>query len=364
MNKKKAVIITIYDPNPNMGNRLQNYAVQTVLQNMELETVSIAFRKCILNKKTKIKLAIHKMTNYRFTSNTEFWKLMPGQIKAFNQFNDKYIKTLHIKDINDIPQADFYVLGSDQIWNPQWWNTENPYMEKNIYFATFAKAENIVCFSPSFGKSDIPDEWISWFRRNLHKIDKLTVREEEGRQIIKRLTRKEALVTIDPTLMIEAPEWDKIADMPQNIDINKNYILTYFLGGRSKKIDEDIKNYAEQLNAEVYYLFDRQYTELFFVNPSEFLTLIKNARLILTDSFHACVFSFIYQKPFLVYEREDAKGMMSRINTLLQKFHLERKYINSGLKNDLLECEYEDGYKILEIEREKLQKYLQEAFIK
>lgn len=353
--KRKVVIITIYDPNPNFGNRLQNYAVQTVIENFGFEAISVAFRN--LTMEYEIKRRIYRLIGYRLTEYKAFWKMKPQQIEKFKRFNRSYIKTCKISKIKDIPDADFYVLGSDQLWNPQWWNQKHPELEQNIYLATFAQSEKIVCFSPSFGCNRISDEWIQWFSEKLNRISSFSVREEEGRRIINELTGKDALVTIDPTLMLTRNEWDEIARKPFNMKKEK-YILTYFLGGKSNSMDDEIDQYAKTVGAKVYSLFDLDSPEWYCVSPEEFIYMIARAELILTDSFHACVFSFIYEKPFLVYDRIGASDMMSRINTFLEKFDLKRKYYNSRLKNDLLECDYSRGYARLKVEQEKLKDFL------
>lgn len=362
--KKRIIVITIYDPYPNMGNRLQNYAVQTVLEEKGFEVKSIAFRKPSMNLKLWVKWGIHAITRYKLTHNKEFWKFKPKQYLAFELFNNKYINTCRIHSINDIPMADYFVLGSDQLWNPLWWSDENIEVAKNIYLATFAKPEQIICFSPSFGCTYIPDEWKEWFSKYLKRIPRFTVREDTGKQIIYEMTGKNALVSIDPTLMLSRDEWNKIAKKPKNISIKQKYILTYFLGGRSDKINSEIEKYAKEIDATVHYLFDEQSLEMRAIGPSEFIYLISHATLVLTDSFHACVFSFLYGRPFLVYDREDAPGMMSRMNTLFEKFDLKRKYVNSGLENKILECDYRNGYMILEKERNILNNFLNEELFK
>ena len=233
---------------------------------------------------------------------------------------------------------------------------------KNIYFATFANPEQIVCFSPSFGRDFIPEEWRDWFEKQLSRIVNYSIREEAGKKIIKELTGKNAEVTVDPTLMLSQEEWNKIATKPEKLNNNTKYILTYFLGGRSERIDNDIKKYAKQINATVIYLFDQSYPDMFWASPSDFIYLVAHAELILTDSFHACVFSFIYDKPFLVYNRIGATGMMSRMNTLFEKFDLKRKYVDGGLKNDILECDYSKGKEMLKKEQQFLINFLKLSF--
>lgn len=361
MKKRRVVIITIYDPSPNMGNRLQNFAVQNILEGFGLEVQTIAFRKSILNWKVRIKKIINKLTNYRFAKSKFFWKFFLKQVKKFEKFNNEYIKINRIKRIEDIKKVDYYVIGSDQLWNPQWWNKENPDMEKNIYLGTFADPEKLICFSPSFGRDFIPDEWRDWFQTNLSRFPRFSVREESGKKLIKELTGKDAVVTIDPTLMLEKDEWNEIAVRPQNVGTDEKYILTYFLGGRSERVNSDIERYASQIGAKVIYLFDKEYPEYFLMGPSEFLYLIAHAELILTDSFHACVFSFIYERPFLVYNRQGTDNMMSRMQTLFTKFDLERKYVDSGLENDIFECDYTAGKERLLVEQEKVIEFLKKS---
>ena len=361
MNKRSVVIITIYDPSPNMGNRLQNYAVQNILESFGFEVYTIAFRKPILSWKMKTKKVINQLTNYRFVKSNFFWTVVLKQVTEFEKFNNKYIKTSRIKYIKDIKNTDYYVFGSDQLWNPQWWNKENPDMEKNIYLGTFADPEKLICFSPSFGRDFIPDEWRDWFQTNLSRFPRFSVREESGKKLIKELTGKDAVVTIDPTLMLEKEEWNEFAVRPQNVGTDEKYILTYFLGGRSERVNNDIERYASQIGAKVIYLFDKEYPEYFLMGPSEFLYLIAHAELILTDSFHACVFSFIYERPFLVYNRQGANDMMSRMQTLFTKFDLERKYVDSGLENDTFECDYRVGKMLLVEEQRKVISFLKES---
>ena len=107
---------------------------------------------------------------------------------------------------------------------------------------------------------------------------------------------------------------------------------------------------------------DRDQPELYVSGPEEFIFLLSKAKLVLTDSFHACVFSFLFRKPFLVYKREDTQNnMMSRIDTLLKKFKLQRKFVDSGLHNELFECDYDLGYEILAKERVKVIEFLKKS---
>ncbi len=352
-------IITIYDPYPNYGNRLQNFAVQEVLKNMGFDVVTISFEKKIILGSQKLKYYIQYLSGNRLPGNKEYWKLKAPKIMAFEKFNKKYINTIQIKSVDEIRHADYYVIGSDQVWNPEWYG--NCPLKKDMFLLTFAKPEQKVCFSPSFGVETLPVEWIPWFKKCLETFPYISVREMAGAQIIKELTGNTAEVLIDPTLMLDAEKWKSMSYCPKDVDCQKNYILVYFLGGLSEKAKEDIDKYALELGAEVYNLLEVSQPALYKTDPFEFVYLISKAKLIITDSFHACVFSFIFHKPFLVYDRKGTNSMMSRMDTFLYKFDLRRKYVFSGLSNELTECNYKAGYDKLKIERDKVMSFLKQS---
>lgn len=351
-------IITIYDIN--IGNRLQNYAVQNVLQGLGYLVATVRYPvEYRVTLKIQLKKIVHHLSGYRFSHGNVYWKtlnLRKARIKSFETFNNKHICEQKIRNLSQIKEADYYVLGSDQVWNPGWYSYNT--LKKDLFLLSFTKPEKKICFAPSFGIEQLPEKWKPWFRKYLADIPKLSVRENSGAKIIKELTGKDACVMIDPTLMLDRDQWNEISVKPTKINTNQPYILTYFLGGRSDETERSIKQYAEQMHALVYHLVDPEQPDMYVTGPSEFLYLVAHAKLVLTDSFHACVFSFLYGKPFLVYNRQDDSGMMSRIETMLKKFQLERKYAASGLENDLLECDYQSGYEILKGERKKALHFL------
>lgn len=355
----KAGIITLYGLG-NYGNRLQNYAVQQVLRKLGFDVITVFFEKSTVRFENRIRYYVHKATGYKYAKVREYWKswkYLPARVRAFHKFDKRYIPTKQIKRLTEVPLADYYVLGSDQVWNANWYQGNK--IMKDMFLLSFAKPEQRVCFSPSFGVDKLPEEWVPWFREQLVKFPLLSVREDAGAGIIKELTGKEAAVTIDPTCMLDKEEWMKIALKPKGMDCGGKYVLTYFLGG-GIEIQEELDAYAELADAAIVNLMDVTRREVYTIDPSGFVYMISKAALILTDSFHACVFSFLFGKPFLVYKRSNCEiNMMSRIETFLGKFDIMRKYADSGLENNLLECDYSSGYQILESEREKMMRFLE-----
>lgn len=356
----RCVIVTIYDRS-NYGNRLQNYAVQCVMEKMEVKAETVIFEKDILTWKKYLKYYLQKLFCYRLPGDAYYWKYMIPHIRCFEKFNKKYINTLKWDMLSkSIDKIDYFILGSDQVWNPSWY--DNLPIKKEMYLLTFARPDQKVCFSPSFGLEELPNRWKPWFREKLLFFPKLSVREESGAEIIRKLTGKEAEVLIDPTMMLDAEDWMKIARKPKKVDCAIPYILTYYLGGRSERVNTDIERYATENGLAVWHLLDRERPDVYEAGPREFIYLVAHASLILTDSFHACVFSFLFRKPFLVYPREGRESrILSRMDTLLKKFDLQRKYVDGGLKNDVLECDYTVGYQRLETERRKVITFLRES---
>lgn len=357
----KALVISIYDPNPNYGNRLQNYAVCEVIKKFNIDTQSVFFEKEAINYKYFVKFIIQLLTGFNLPGNSNFWHYEFPRRLVFRKFNRKYIPTMKIKHLCQISHsdADFFILGSDQVWNAEWY--ANTFMKKEMYLLTFANPDQKVCFAPSFGVEKLPKEWEWWFKKWLPTFSRVSVREEAGVNIIRNLTGQDAEVLIDPTLMLNQSDWLKIANKPKNVELNESYILTYFLGGYTKQVDKDIRKISQKYRLKVYNLLDFNQPHIYVTGPSEFIYLIANAKLILTDSYHACIFSFLFKKPFLVYQREGNNNMISRIETLLKKFDIQRKYVDSGLPNGLFECDYMRGYQQLDVERKKVIDFLKES---
>lgn len=357
----KASIVTIYNSNPNYGNRFQNYAIVMILKKIGIDSDTLVFENDIISRKQLIKAALQKIFKYKLPGDTFYWMYEIKRCKKFYQFNNKYINICKVGTMEKLKKlkSDFFIVGSDQVWNVNWYDSVG--IKKNIYLLAFTESRKKVCFSPSFGIERLPDEWTCWFRKHLLDIPFISVREESGAKIVKELTGKDAMVLIDPTMMLDAEEWLKIAKQPENIE-SVPFIFTYFLGRKSSRINMDIEKYAQENKLQVYNLLDRDQPELYVSGPEEFIFLLSKAKLVLTDSFHACVFSFLFRKPFLVYKREDTQNnMMSRIDTLLKKFKLQRKFVDSGLHNELFECDYDLGYEILAKERVKVIEFLKKS---
>ena len=166
-------------------------------------------------------------------------------------------------------------------------------------------------------------------------------------------------------MLLTSEEWDKVSKRPEQIYLfnGRKYILNYFLGNLSEQRKTEIERIAKENDCEIINILDEK--DPFFVSgPSEFLYLEKNAFLICTDSFHSSVFAILYNRPFVIFDREQegVEKMNSRIDTLISKFNLKnRKYNGSKITKENLEHDYTEAYKILEEERKKSDAFLKKA---
>lgn len=357
----KALIVTINDRiNYNFGNKLQNYAICKVLKKFGIDSYTLSFERKQRRLKNKI-MSIIGPYAAKSKKRKDYWKYQPKKIDNFNRFEKGrliYHEDFTLKNSSDF---DYYIVGSDQVWNPEFFKYHE--LKKEAYLLTFCENSKKVCFSPSFGISQLPEEWKPWFREHLSKIQYISVREDAGASIVKELTGKDAEVLIDPTLMLTAADWKKCAVKPAKTDVSQKYILLYFLGEMSEKNKSRISEIASSRNLKIMNMFDKEQIGLYTAGPSEFLYMIMNAELVITDSFHACVFSFLFNRPFAVYNRKsEYSDMSSRIDTLLSKFHLTDRRMENIIKNDdIFNADYKEGYEILENERKKVIDFLKKS---
>jgi hypothetical protein len=347
----KIGIITINSQN--MGNRLQNYAVQQVLQKLghQVETLNNSYcGREVTTLKHTLKICVTGRT---------FPGLFEKRREGFKHFNDNYInmnERLWSPDkapsgIED--EFDYFICGSDQIWNPHFdFITGNEFLE-------FARPEQKIAFAASIGVDEIPKLEEERFRKRLHDFKAISVREKSGAHLISKILGREVPVLMDPTLMLSREEWLKFAKEPKELPVRK-YLLTYFLGQKSNDTLDFIQKTAKANNLEIVNLWDIKQKRYFLTNPSEFLFYIANCEMMLTDSFHGVIFSIIMGVSFSVFWRKDkAKNMSTRLETLLGTLKLENHFNTSKtIDESLFMQDYSEAYEIIQLEKKRSNEYL------
>lgn len=341
----KVGIITIVDNN-NYGNRLQNLAVTKVLEDLGYHPETLVLNQRKGSKKYILRAVRMLITPVRMyikrTIKDQPTTMRIKKFKRFNACNGISIRYLPFWSYEIKNQYSYFVVGSDQIWNPTFdlgYGTE---------FLSFADKKQKVCFSPSFGVKNIPENKYQQFKDGLAGFEYISVRENGGAKIVYELTGKDSEVLVDPTLVVGKDTWCEIEKKPIFFEMDKGYIFEYFLGGCTKGTENLINSKSQEENLIRINVLDKT-SDAYCTDPAEFIYLIHHASAIVTDSFHAAVFSIVFGKDFMIWDRIGQEGMGDRIATLLELtkaiqkdslpdggrfFSTNREMVDSILKNE------------------------------
>ncbi len=353
---KTAAIISLYG-NLNFGNKLQNYAVQEVLKSEGIDTTNICNVPCLNNRQNDI-IKVLKFYLIGFIRRMKDGDKIiscidpndPRERKQhFLEFNDRIHNSKHFfsfRRLKEFDGFDYYFVGSDQIWNPQYGGLS----DLDLLIFTSSKK---IAISASFGTESFDEESISKIEQYISKFDAISVRESTAKVTIEKYTRRhDVQVLVDPTMMLSREEWDKVIKKPSKWKEGR-YVTCYFLGTETEEYKNAIKDFAERNNCTIVDL-SKSSSQLYSSGPSEFVYLIKNATAVFTDSFHASAFSIIYNTPFVVFNRNGKYSKMgSRIDTLLTTFELENARFSGRISDEILNRDYSMTNQILKKERDK-----------
>lgn len=353
---KKIGIITEYYESRNYGGVLQAYALCKIIQEMGYECEQIPYMKIssISDTEThsslviRMKKALNPISLFQFIKrNVErriMNRLFEKRTEAFRNFRDNCIphdsKAYADDTIRDtVEKYDTFITGSDQVWNPAFYSPS--------YLLEFVPNEKRkLSYAASLSVDKLSAEQRAYFKKCLQTFDAVSVREQNSIDLLKDICPVTVNWTLDPTLLLSEAQWEAMASKRK---IEGNYIFTYFLG-------EDItqrnltEQFAKKHNLKIvtmpyiwgkYRACDKKFgnIRLFDVAPQDFLSLIKYAEYIFTDSFHAVVFSLIFRKQFWVFQRSDYKGMSTRLYSLTKLFSAETHFCDTEDKQNLFYLE-------------------------
>lgn len=349
----KIGIVTIYGEY-NYGNKFQNYAIKKMVENINNDNIVYTIRPKLTNKQKLISLLIkYGIGKYRKFQNDSFDK---KKIYSFQSFSKKYLNVVTYKNLKKLNnQYDYFLAGSDQIWNTNGFKGRM----LDFYLLKFASDKKRIAIAPSLGTGKIGLEQVKQFKRELPKFKKLSCRELGSVKVIEKYSMGNKCIKLsDPTMGLDKNEWELIRTKA-NGKPREPYIFCYFLGKLDKEINEQINKVKS--NNIIINVMKKDNIEMFSNDPGQFIDLLADAQLILTDSFHGCVFSIIYNKPFVVLHTLDRKNMEDRICSLLKEFNFEDRWIDNVKYDDLYKMNFTYANKKLKDEYEKLNNYLKGA---
>lgn len=385
---RKMVGLAIVTYKDNFGSALQSYATQKAVQKLGFSTEVLQIsgvhkqiqRKKVfyflsrLFKKDELMYVLDKaLSKFKSDSKGNYSTDMETRHKVYEKFYKNHFTFADSKktfsELGEMcGKYSAVLVGSDQLWRPS-----------NIageYFTLEFVPENIkkIAYSTSFGVSVIPALLKKHTKKFLSRIEHISVRENSGKRIVKDLINRDIPVVADPTMLFPIEEWTEI--MPENRVAEGDYILCYFMGSNpshrefAKKLKEETGyRIIALLHGSVYIASDEDFPDEkpYDIGPGEFIDLIKNAKYMVTDSFHGSVFSILNKTPFFAFRRysdDSAFSANDRLHTLLSWTGLSDRM----LKGDESVCEcikqdidFDDVLKRVEKNRELSFEYLKNA---
>lgn len=348
----------------NYGGILQAYALQTILERMGHDVYVIAKKRKLLSLPIQKmpfvygKRIIKNLIGRRFPLFYEQKVNREGPI--IRQYTDEFIhKYIHLKQydtFSDIQPSEYdaFVVGSDQVWRPKYFGIkqiENAYLK-------FTEGWNIkrLAYAASFGT----DNWEYTPRqteecsRLVKLFNAISVREDSGVELCKRYLGVDAQHVLDPTMLLDKQDYINLfeAHTPQS----KGNLLYYILDETEEKkdilksiVDEkklnpfNVKSNSDDINSPI--------SERIQPPLEQWLRGFYDADFIFTDSFHACVFSILFNKPFIVYGNKN-RGM-SRFVSLLTMFGLEDTLVTSSSSLSYIDFDWQKVNFILSQKRKE-----------
>jgi len=369
---KKAYILTFFY-GTNYGSKLQATALKMYLESLGYD---VCFIKTFWDVKyllkhplllyTRIQNLIHRREANSFFE-TEKYEISEERKKRIAQYNDRYLNYITIKKhsqwLEILKEDPIFIAGSDIIWQPALGYPEKYFLD----FAYYTKCKKF-SYASSVGSKQLPPKYSKYYKKYLESFDAVSVRETATAELLKKYTDKEIVKVIDPTLLLSRYDWDAVCDnavIPRSL-ISGEYILCYFVMN-DKRYWEYINKVKEatQKTIAVLPMHDQDEKQPYEIitegTPREFIWLIKNACFVVTDSFHASVFSYIYKKELYVLKRrrddEDEK-----YNDLLTRYSMNDRLVKDETRFERI-MDFTYNYTRLHMDQEKAKDFIKIALL-
>ena len=338
MNKKKEICVVTWYDSVNFGTCLQAYALSKTLKDLgyfpyicnnhkyfygirhPIYTMSnIIFKLYGLRKEKNDFLNARKEKNYYFAKKN-------NNIFIVNNREEYYEK---------INSTNVFITGSDQIWNPNM--VTPPFL---LAMIAYRKDVKRIAYGSSIGTDIIPPNKKRMFKKYLSLFDSIGVRERNAVVEIEKIVKHTIQIrqVLDPTFLVEPQIYIDLANQSSGFKClsSENYIICYFVG-KANIYKENIHRFASEHNCKVLNIVGETIEKLecainlFDVGVEDFLWLLINAKYVVSDSFHASVFSLLFQKQFLIFKRfkyDDIHSQNSRIYDLFTILNIPERLVD------------------------------------
>lgn len=328
----------------NYGGILQAWALQTALKRLGHDVVLLNVlpksRPACLRPLLYVRRIVHNLFSTRKVPilAEQYNKKLNATIRQHtNQFIDQYINVRNVKHLSNIKSHDFgaYVVGSDQVWRRRY---ILPLVSSNVCdaYLKFANKFEVkrVAYAASFGIDswDYTESETSQIKQLVQKFDAISVREDSGVDLCQKYLGIHAEHVVDPTMLLDKADYVKLIEAA-SVPKSKGNLFEYVLDASTEKT-EFIKRVASDKGLLPFSVHNpniensNMSAEMRVQPPvEEWLRAFHDAEFVVTDSFHACVFSIIFGKPFIVVGNQERGN--ARFDSLLKMFGLEHHLITS-----------------------------------
>lgn len=372
---KDIAIVTLFHKSYNYGAVLQAYALQIWLKQNGLESdvlridcdASASQKKRMAPPARKMKRTCWQKIKKLLTKAVLFSRRRKFDAFSRSHMNisDRIYSDADIGETNQKYEA--FIAGSDMIW---YFN-----FSYDSCFLNFVSDRHLkIAYAACIGTEKIDEAYMRYMIPLLERFDFISVRERASVQLLSGRVHQKVHCVLDPVFLLPLEHW---VNMCKKSHKKKDYILVYLLG-YSKEMHRLVQSLSEKLHLKPVVIpfgtmklsrvvMQIKGKKIVAASPIEFLTLMKNAKYVITDSFHGTVFSIIFHKCFCAVPRKDRNEqprMGLRIYDILERFGLEdriQQSLDDVLRVLYTEVDYEAVEKRLEKERTHSINYLKEA---
>ena len=356
----------------NYGQILQGYALQTTLERMGhsaemLDDPYFTGSYYLRYPMMCLKRAYQKL----ILGNKDIEIFVPEhvRIKQYTQrFIDRHIRRRIVRNWDAALASDYdaFVVGSDQVWRPQYFESNNrPCIELAFLSFTEAKQVKRISYAASFGtdQMEYTPSQLQVCSPHLKNFNAVSVREESGVMLCDEYFGVKAEHVLDPTMLLRKEDYVDL--IPQGISPVEGSLLVYILD-ESDSTRRFINDFSQNKGLNPFRVNaqngnDVPLTDRIQPPVEKWLQGFADAEFVITDSFHACVFSILFHKPFICVGNN--KRGKSRFDSLLKMFNLQNHYVEDwdDYNEDLLSVDWDMVDRILEQKRETSREFLIKA---
>lgn len=333
----------------NYGAALQMLALQKVLESKGIDGKVIDYVSPYMSRPYSI-AALRRKGLIRYILGLCYAFVRLPRIFAFSKFREdlSFTDPLGSKELARLnKEFDGFIVGSDQVWNDDI-NNGDP-----AYFLSFVEdSRKKLSYAASLGFSSLQGEKLQTYKVALSDFSALNVREESAKKLISELVPGAVNLTLDPTLLLTATEWSGLIERKRIIQ--GKYIFLYHITFSRELVEfahREARRRGCRLVAVPFPLgkFVRHAPQL-SAGPYEWLRLVRDSEMVVTDSFHGCAMSINFNKEFTV----QATGASTRIVSLLDRYNLQVCYLSNRAKgNDETMIDWEAVNHKLSLDRRK-----------